>query len=246
MKVFFKFILIILFFSFELYIFAQDEEKTELISDLKKNDVSIVTDLDNDINSTENFKAYEVPNFTWKLALLTKDGEFSKVHSINEKINLKSREDFQLYIESSSVAFCYIIDETPEGIMFEMFRTALKPNRPIYLPDASEWYELPPPNGLEKIHIVISSRSFKPLELFAQDIDNLNRNNNSYEASRTLRTSLERFRTISNRNNKTKVTIGTINSSKKIDYPVKSEEVVEFLGNGVYVQTIEILNGVTQ
>ena len=37
-----------------------------------------------------------------------------------------------------------------------------------------------------------------------------------------------------------------INSSKKIDYPVKSEEVVEFLGNGVYVQTIEILNGVTQ
>ena len=107
---------------------------------------------------------------------------------LDKMILLSQLQEFQIAVKANQSSFCYVIDETPFGIMFEMFKTALKPDKTIYMPNSQSWYVLPKPRGKEKLHIIVSPFQLKQLE---KNLESLIRNENSLSASGTLKEALE-------------------------------------------------------
>lgn len=180
----------------------------------------------------------DMPEVSWKLAFLKKNGSETESKKISETINMADSEQYQIYLEPSSVAFCYILDETPEGVFFEMFRTPLKPNRAVFLPDASEWYVLTPPNGTEKIHVVVSSRPLKSLE---RVLDSLNRNTNSMGTSGAVADEIKALKKIA-ASNKIEIASDKITPERNPNALITDLDAVMFSGSGIYIQTISVIH----
>jgi hypothetical protein len=108
--------------------------------------------------------------------------------ALDKMILLSQSQEFQISVKANQSSFCYVIDETPFGIMFEMFKTALKPQKTVYMPNSQTWYVLSKPRGKERLHVIVSAFQLKQFE---KNLEMLIRNENSYSASTTVSEALD-------------------------------------------------------
>ncbi len=140
---------------------------------------------------TQNFSKEEDQALKVDVQFLVKlDEENVTACELDKMVLLSQSQEFQISVNSNLSSFCYVIDETPYGIMFEMFKTALKPGKTIYMPNSQTWYVLSKPRGKEKLHVIVSTVQLKQLE---KNLEALIRNENALSASSTVRESLDKL-----------------------------------------------------
>lgn len=142
----------------------------------------------------------------------------------------------RMYVGTSNNAYCYVIDEQPNGIANVLYDAILSSDKALFLPGSDDAYTLSAPDGMERFHVVISATRQKNLERLLED---LGKNEKSPGASRKV---LDELTTIGQ-------SVSTI-----VEQPVKPAQMgaatrgltkpksnmIELSGASVYVKTIRI------
>lgn len=142
----------------------------------------------------------------------------------------------RVYVGTSNDAYCYVIEEQPNGIAKVLYNAMLSSDKALYLPGSDDSYTLGMPDGMDRFHIVVSASRQKNLERLLED---LGKNEKSPSASRKV---LDEIATIGQ------------SVSSIVEQPVKpalmgastrgltkpKSNMIELSGASVYVKTIRI------
>ena len=109
----------------------------------------------------------------WQLAFLHKTAGRLESLSISQVSKLKDGDQFKLKISSDDDASCYVIDEQGDGSVAVLYNAKLKAFETQALPgDADDaLFVLSPPDGTDKIHIIVSDAPVKTIELLLAKLE---------------------------------------------------------------------------
>lgn len=107
----------------------------------------------------------------WKMALLRWNGSEYESVPFQKTLFMAKEDALQLFIQTDSACFCYVLNETSAGKLSVVFNSALKPGVPLYLPDAEADFQLVDPSGTDKYFVIVSSSRQATLEVLLKAAD---------------------------------------------------------------------------
>ena len=105
---------------------------------------------------------------TWEMALVQEIGSEVKTFP-PQRINLKSGDEYCIYVKSDSPGYCYVIKEDPNEISSLVFSGTLAAGKPVQIMENSEdyiFYTVPSGTGIIHYDIVVSSAPRPNLERY--------------------------------------------------------------------------------
>jgi hypothetical protein len=101
----------------------------------------------------------QVKDLPWKMAVVQTDGGKQVSLPFNRPLSLKNGNHFFLVIIPEANGFLDVLYEDADGVLQQtMFSGPAKDGSPVILPSETEAFEVTPPNGTEKLHVVFSAK----------------------------------------------------------------------------------------
>lgn len=106
----------------------------------------------------------QAADLTWKMAFLkyTK-GKMESV-PFSRPLTLVDGDQFQLLVSPVAAAYVDILYEDTTGEVIVLFQGPVKANQVITLPAEGQNFEVSPPKGTEKLHVIVGSSPQTALE----------------------------------------------------------------------------------
>lgn len=101
---------------------------------------------------------------TWKMAFLkTIKGKTESV-PFSRPLSLADGDQFQILLAPATPAFVDVLYEDTTGAVTVLFQGAVKAGQTVTLPAVGQSFQVSPPKGTEKIHVVVSAKAQTALE----------------------------------------------------------------------------------
>jgi hypothetical protein len=186
------------------------------------------------------FSLYGEPSsFQWSFGFYSVIGEEYQTLPLSEAAQMKDGDRFRLLVSSEADAYCYILDEQPDGVLCQLFGDRLKAKDAIFVPsgDDEDCFVLGPPDGIEKIHILVSATRQEKLEQLTarlpRDADKASASRKTLDEVSRLRQSLASFTESPSKP-------AVMGAAIRFMEARAESEAVEFSGSSTYVKTIRI------
>lgn len=178
--------------------------------------------------------------FSWQLGFFTMRASALELQPVSKILQLADGDHVKVSLASKDNPFCYIVDEQPDGIVYELYNRKLDASRQVLLPGDSpeDSYTLGPPDGIDKFHIILSSSQCRKLE---QLLSILNKESNSADASGKVLDEIAKIRqsvsSVVETPSKPAVMGAT---TRALSQNSSTGNLVDFSGSTVYVKTIRL------
>jgi hypothetical protein len=186
------------------------------------------------------FSLYGEPSsFEWKFGFFSVAGEDYKVLPLSEAAQMKDGDRFRLLVSSESDAYCYILDEQPDGLVCQMYGGKLKAENAVFIPsgEGEDCFILGPPDGVDKIHILVAAARLNKLE---QLLARLPKDTDSASVSRKIIDEVSRVRQALSSFAEAPSKPAVMGASTRFLAAKAESEAIEFSGASTYVKTIRI------
>jgi hypothetical protein len=186
------------------------------------------------------FSLYGEPgSLEWRFGFFLVVGEDYKVLPLSQTAQMKDGDRFRLLVSSESDAYCYILDEQPDGLVCQMYCGRLKAKNAVFIPsgEGEDCFILGPPDGVDKIHILVSASRQEKLEL---SLAKLPKDADQVGASRKVIDEVSRVRQALSSFAEAPSKPAVMGASTRFLAAKAESEAIEFSGASTYVKTIRI------
>jgi hypothetical protein len=186
------------------------------------------------------FSLYGEPSsLEWRFGFFSVVGEDYKVLPLSQAAQMKDGDRFRLLVSSESDAYCYILDEQPDGLVCQMYGGRLKAKNAIFIPsgEGEDCFILGPPDGVEKIHILVTAVRLDKLE---QSLAKLLKDTDPASASKKVIDEVSRVRQALSSFAEAPSKPAVMGASTRFLAAKAESEAIEFSGASTYVKTIRI------
>jgi hypothetical protein len=177
--------------------------------------------------------------FQWSFGFFSVIGEEYQSLPLSQAAQMKDGDRFRLLVSSEKDAYCYILDEQPDGILCQIFGGRLRAKDAIFIPsgDDEDCFVLGPPDGIERIHILVSAIRQEKLEQLSarlsKDADKATASRKTLDEMSRVRQSLTSFTEAPSKP-------AVMGASTRFLAERAESEAIEFSGASTYVKTIRI------
>ena len=176
--------------------------------------------------------------FSWQFALYTDGGSNILENSSSQPVNMQDGEKFRLYLLSDSHAYCYILDEQPDGTTNVLWDSEIQGKSPVLLPSEENFFVLGPPDGTEKLHVIISG---EPLKHLSALLDKCKKHIGSAEISRQVLDEVGRLKISLSSFTEVPVKPAVMGAATRgLSSEQLSATAIAYSGAAVYVKTVRI------
>jgi hypothetical protein len=186
------------------------------------------------------FPLFAEPNsFSWSFGFFSVVGDDYEVLPLSKAAQMKDGDRFRLLVSSEPDAYCYILDEEPDGLVCQLLGGKLKAGEETFIPsgEGEDSFVLGPPDGVEKIHILVSAVRQEKLE---QLLAKLPKETDQASASRKVLDELSRVRLSLFSFTEAPSKPAVMGASTRFLAAKAESEAIEFSGASTYVKTIRI------
>jgi hypothetical protein len=177
--------------------------------------------------------------FSWRFGFFSVVGEDYEVLTLSKAAQMKDGDRFRLLVSSEWDAYCYILDEQPDGLVCQMYAGKLKAKNAVFIPsgEGEDCFILGPPDGVDKIHIIVAAARLDKLE---QSLAKLPKDADQASASRKVIDEVSRVRQALSSFAEAPSKPAVMGASTRFLAARAESEAIEFSGASTYVKTIRI------
>jgi hypothetical protein len=186
------------------------------------------------------FSLYGEPSsFEWRFGFFSVVGDDYRALPLSQAAQMKDGDRFRLLVSSESDAYCYILDEQPDGVVCQMFSGRLSARKAVFIPsgEGEDCFILGPPDGVDKIHILVAAVRLDKLE---QLLAKLPKDTDPASASRKVIDEVSRIRQALSSFAESPSKPAVMGASTRFLAAKAESEAIEFSGSSTYVKTIRI------
>ena len=112
----------------------------------------------------------QTPDLSWKMAFLKYTKGKMESLPFARPLSLADGDQFQLLVSPGAAAYVDILYEDTTGVITVLFQGPAKAGQVILLPAEKQNFEVSPPKGTEKLHVIVS---LKPQTTFEASLKGL-------------------------------------------------------------------------